>query len=163
MNEYLTARNEFNKKVFGYLRDNHNKLRHGFFVSNKTSLKLCHNSKKKIFSFAELSPYKDGTSGEIIYSDLYFKMKDHQYWKYCSSVGLCDVIVNPDINNLDKFEEAMTQIYSKLQPDVMLALLAFALDHKEIGENHIDTRRKIVDNFTTVWEMYVNPEEALTA
>ena len=158
MNEYLTARNEFNKKVFGYLRDNHKKLPHGFFVSNKTSLKLCHKNKKKIFSFTELSPYKD-TNEEIIYSDLYFKMKDHQYWKYCSSVGLCELVVSPDI---DDFEKAMTQVYNKMQPDVALAFLAYALDNKELEENYRDTHKKIIDNFSTIYEMCMSTKETLT-
>ena len=156
MNEYLTSRNEFNKRVFDYLRDNHKKLPHGFFVSNKTSLKLCHNNKKKIFSFTELSPYKDASSEEIIYSDLYFKMKDHQYWKHCSSVGLCDLVVSPDMDSIDEWEKAITQVYNKMQPDAALALLAFALDNKEIGESYKETHKKMIDNFSTVYEMYIN-------
>ena len=156
MNEYLTTRNEFNKRVFDYLRDNHKKLPHGFFVSNKTGLKLCHNNKKKTFSFTDLSPYKDASSEEIIYPDLYFKMKDHKYWKYCSSVGLCDLLVDPDIGGLDKWEEAITQSYNKLPPDMALALLAFALENKELEENYRDTHKKIVDNNITIYEMYIN-------
>ena len=60
------------------------------------------------------------------------------------------------MDSIDEWEKAITQVYNKMQPDAALALLAFALDNKEIGESYKETHKKMIDNFSTVYEMYIN-------